>query len=262
MRLDRYLTLTGFAESRTKASEMIRGGIVWVDGQQCTKPSREVETPNVEMRGEPMQYVGRGGQKLAHALDFFDLCVEGKTAVDIGASTGGFTQCLLMHGAARVFAVDAGHGQLHPLLRSDSRVVSMEGINARTLTAAQLGKRCDLAVMDVSFISQVLLYPAVTEVLTENGYLISLIKPQFEVGRQFIGKKGIVRDRRACLDAIKRLIEEARRTGLICRNVTESPIVGGDGNREFLAYFDRGREQPMMPEALAAVVYGEHEKPQ
>lgn len=260
MRLDVYLTAAGFAESRTKAREMILSGIVWADGRQCAKPSQEVDAPTVEIRGESMPYVGRGGLKLAHALDVFGICAEGKTAVDIGASTGGFTQCLLMRGAARVFAVDAGHGQLHPLLRGDRRVVSMEDVNARTLTAQLLGSRCDLAVMDVSFISQTLLYPAITSVLTERGILVSLIKPQFEAGKRNIGKNGIVKDRKVCRDVIETVICEAQNCGMYCRGIADSPITGGDGNREFLAWFDRNGIVTVTADDITALVFGEKPK--
>ena len=250
MRIDSYLTDTGVAESRTKAKEMILSGVIYVDGVCCTKPSQEVEHPQIEVRGETLCYVGRGGLKLEEALRQFSVSVQGMTAVDIGASTGGFTQCLLMQGAKKVYAVDAGHGQLHEKLRRDPRVVSMEGVNARMLTQTMLGESCDIAVMDVSFISQSLLYPTVRTLLRENGLLISLIKPQFEVGKAYIGKNGIVRDRKRCVEAMERLVEEAALSGLYCQKIIASPITGGDGNHEFLGLFACGRE-PIKPMVTA-----------
>ena len=247
MRTDIYLFENGFAESRSKAADMIRSGIVYIDCKQVTKPSYDITGGNVEIKGAVMPYVGRGGLKLEHALDHFGIDVSGLTVADIGASTGGFTDCLLQRGAARVYAIDSGSGQLHAKLRSDSRVISMESFNARNLNVDDIGGRVPLAVMDVSFISQSALYGAVSEILEDNGVFISLIKPQFEVGRQNVGKNGIVKDKKLYQTVTNHLKYQASLHGLNMQAYTESPIKGGDGNTEFLALFVKaangGREQ-------------------
>ncbi len=240
MRLDVYLYQSGLAPSRQKAQELIAQEQVKVDGVTVTKPSYPVSEqapPAVTLQGRILPYVSRGGLKLEAALDAFSVDVQGLTAVDIGASTGGFTDCLLQRGANHVYAVDCGTDQLHPSLRADARVTVLEQCNARTLTQEQLGAQCDLAVMDVSFISQTQLYTAVRGVLKPNGYLVSLIKPQFEAGRAALSKKGVVREektRRAC---VERVCDAARACGLLVQGVVPSPIVGGDGNVEYLALF-------------------------
>ena len=237
MRIDVYLFENGIAESRSKAQDMIKSGAVYIDGKQVTKPSYDITDGSVEIKGDLMPYVGRGGLKLEHALDFFGIDVSGLTAADIGASTGGFTDCLLQRGAAKVYAIDSGSGQLHAKLRTDKRVVSMENFNARVLKSVDIGGRVPLAVMDVSFISQTALYRAVSDILEDNGVLISLIKPQFEVGRQNVGKNGIVKDKKLYQTVINDLRYSASLYGLNMKAYTESPIKGGDGNTEFLALF-------------------------
>jgi 23S rRNA (cytidine1920-2'-O)/16S rRNA (cytidine1409-2'-O)-methyltransferase len=196
----------------------------------------------VELKDGGLKYVGRGGLKMEGAMNAFSLDVRGKTCVDIGASTGGFTDCLLQNGARKVYAVDCGSGQLHPTLLKDERVVNIENFNARNLDEAALGERCDLAVMDVSFISQTLLHKATSDVLNENGIFISLIKPQFEVGRENIGKGGIVKDKKAHKTAIENVIKSARTHGLALVKIAVSPIKGGDGNKEYLALFKKSSE--------------------
>lgn len=245
-RLDVYLAASGFAQSRQKAKNLIEAGEVTVDGRICTKPSfaiDEAQKPHIEVRSDTVHFVGRGGYKLQGALDAFGVDVTGMTVADIGASTGGFTQCLLMHGAKKVFAVDAGKGQLHPSLRADSRVVCMEETNARELQPTDLGERCDLCVMDVSFISQMLLYPAVLRILREDGLFISLVKPQFEAGKQKVGKGGLVRDPKVHIRILTDVVACAAGYGLYCRDLIRSPIDGGDGNREYLALFSRTEVQ-------------------
>ena len=239
MRIDAYPTSAGYVTGREKAKELIAAGGVALNGKTVRKPSETVteqDSVTVDDSLAP-KYVGRGGLKLEAALHAFSLDVTGLTCVDIGASTGGFTDCLLMNGARRVFAVDCGSGQLAPKLLADARVVPMENFNARTLDRSHLGEACDLAVMDVSFISQTLLYGAVTRVLKPQGLLVSLIKPQFEVGRAKLGKHGIVRDEAARLEAMAAVTEAARRSGLVRYGLIGSPIPGGDGNAEYLALF-------------------------
>ncbi len=242
MRADLYLTSRGYVSGREKAKELIEGGNVTLDGKVLKKASDPVneETEHaVEIRN-PFRYVGRGGLKLEAALNAFSLDVEGKTALDIGASTGGFTDCLLQHGAARVFAVDAGEGQLAEKLAADARVISKEHLNARNLSPEDLaGERVDLIVMDVSFISATYLLPRFPELLRESGEAVCLIKPQFEVGKAWIGKGGIVRDPKAHRAAVEQVFAAAEQSELVPVGLIASPITGGDGNREFLAHFCR-----------------------
>lgn len=230
----------GYAKSRTAAAELILGG-VYVDGEKITKPSQEISDAEHEIIvSEPQKYVSRGGLKLEAALDAFGVRPDGMRVVDIGASTGGFTDCLLSRGAKTVYAVDVGHGQLDEKLASDARVNNMEGVNARALTKEMIGGRVPLVVTDVSFISQTLIYGAVCDVLEDGGKFISLIKPQFEAGRENIGKGGVVKDKKAHVKVIKSIIAEAEKQGLGVVSVITSPIAGGDGNTEYLALFEKG----------------------
>ncbi|MBQ8339352.1 MAG: TlyA family RNA methyltransferase [Clostridia bacterium] len=236
MRLDVYLQQNGFAESRERAKRLVANGDVTVDGVVVTKPSYDViGTPEIAVR-EP-KFVGRGGEKLEGALQLFGIDPSGKLTIDIGASTGGFTDCLLQHGAASVVAVDAGFGQLHPKLLSDPRVRNIEKYNARNLSAADVGT-VELAVMDVSFISQTYILPRIADVVSVGGHLISLIKPQFEAGRGALNKQGIVREEKDRIFAISRVLDAAGAAGLYCIGLAPSPIFGGDGNEEFLACFE------------------------
>lgn len=241
-RLDVYLAASGRAASRTLAAKLVEGGYVKVNGRTVLRPAFPVEeTDQVEAAADnPLErYVSRGGLKLERALEEFGVDPAGLVCVDIGASTGGFTDCLLQHGAARVYAVDSGSDQLHPSLRSDPRVCSMERRNARDLSAADLGEKADLAVMDVSFISQSCLYGAVCRVLKPEGVLISLIKPQFEAGPGALNKNGVVTDEAVRRRVTETLSEKAAGHGLVMRRTAPSPIPGGDGNRETLALFER-----------------------
>ena len=242
-RLDQALCDRGLAASRSLAVRLIREGYVSVNGTVAAKPALSVSAPDrITVAENPLtRYVSRGGLKLEEALRAFSLSVKDLVCADIGASTGGFTDCLLRHGAKHVFAVDAGTDQLHPDLKKDPRVTSFENVNARDLDGT-LFPAVDLVVMDVSFISQSLLYPAVTRVLKPGGVFLSLIKPQFEAGRDKIGGGGIVRDekvRRACVNA---LLEKAKENGLSPAGVIPSPITGGDGNVEYLALFTLTKE--------------------
>lgn len=238
MRVDKYLAENHYTESRQKAKELISGGYVLINGKTVIKDSQNVEdTDTIELIGRPHPYVGRGGLKLEAAEREFSLDFEGKTACDIGASTGGFTDVMLRSGAKKVFAVDCGRGQLHPDIAGDARVVNLEGTNARELNADMLGTHCDIAVADLSFISQTLVYDAVCDILKEGGEFVSLIKPQFEAGREKIGKGGIVKDARVHLSVIEKITCAAAAHHLCCDGVIISPIKGGDGNTEYLAHF-------------------------
>lgn len=239
MRADVFLTEGGYVSSRQRARTLIERGLVTVDGVCIKKPSQPIsDGEHTVLVSDDLPYVGRGGLKLEAALDAFSLSVEGLFALDIGASTGGFTDCLLQRGAASVCAVDSGAGQLADKLASNPRVVSLEHTNARDLTLDQIGgEAVDLIVMDVSFISATYILPRFKALLKKNGRAICLIKPQFEVGRTLLGKGGIVRDPEAHRYAVERVFETARTVGLTPVGLIASPIEGGDGNREFLACF-------------------------
>ena len=240
MRLDALLHERCGFESREKAKKAILDGRILVNGERIEKPSAPVEdSAHIEViPTETTEYVSRGGIKLAAALEAFGIGVKGFRAIDIGASTGGFTDCLLRRGASRVYAVDVGHGQLHKSLADDARVVNRENVNARYLTADAVdGEKVDIAVSDLSFISQKLVLPAVLNVLKDDGLYICLVKPQFEVGRSKIGKNGIVKDAKAREQAVEDVIAFAETLGFSCRGRMKSPITGGSGNTEYLAVF-------------------------
>ena len=243
MRADVYLSQNGYCESRSKAAASINACLLFVNGKCVTKCSFDItEGDTVELRGEAIPFVGRGGLKLKGAIDAFALDVTGAVCADIGASTGGFTDCLLQNGAKKVYAIENGSGQLHPSLVNDERVVNIENFNARDLNENSLGEKCDVAVMDVSFISQTLLHGGVASILKDNGIFVSLIKPQFEVGKRFICRGGIVKDRTAHIGAIEATVTSAKAYGLLLKNIAPSPIEGGDGNREYLAQFIKNGE--------------------
>jgi 23S rRNA (cytidine1920-2'-O)/16S rRNA (cytidine1409-2'-O)-methyltransferase len=235
IRLDVMLTERGLAESREKAQALVLAGEVLVNGVKAQKPGQSVAPgATLEVLSRP-PYVGRGGLKLAAALDRFSIDATGRICLDIGASTGGFTDCLLQHGAARVHAVDVGAGQIDWKLRSDARVILHERLNARYLRREDIGEPIDLAVCDVSFISVSLILPAVAPLLQPAGEMVILIKPQFEVGREQVGKGGIVRDPELHRAACER-IEGAVRQMNYRTDIMESPILGAEGNKEFLLY--------------------------
>lgn len=239
MRLDKYMMQKGLAVSRAKAQEMLKNGAVTVDGVPVTKPSFEVtEAMCVAVEANPLQkYVGRGGLKLEAALDTFALSPEGQVAIDVGASSGGFTDCLLQRGASFVYAVDSGTGQLHPSLLADARVRSMENCNARALAPHMLDTPPTFAVMDVSFISQTLILPALRTCMPQGGILVSLVKPQFELGRSALGKGGIVKNDKLAATALDKVVSFASTLGFSLIGHIPSPVRGGDGNLEFLAAF-------------------------
>ncbi len=242
-RLDQYLLEKGYCRSRSLGAKLIRAGYVFVNGRECDKPSEKVSLEDVvEIRENPLtRYVSRGGLKLEAALAEFEISPKGLLCVDIGASTGGFTDCLLQHGARKIYAVDSGTDQLHASLRENDCVVSLENVNARFLDESMVPV-CPLVVMDVSFISQAKLYPAVSKVLKDEGVFISLVKPQFEVGRENIGSGGIVKNEKAKLDCIEALKKEGERYGLYLQKTMPSPITGGDGNTEYLALFEKKKK--------------------
>jgi 23S rRNA (cytidine1920-2'-O)/16S rRNA (cytidine1409-2'-O)-methyltransferase len=234
-RLDRLLVERGLAESREKAQAHIMAGDVLVNGQKAVKPGHAIDAASrIELAGKP-PYVSRGGGKLAAALDHFAIDVAGWVCLDVGSSTGGFTDCLLQRGAARVHAVDVGAGQLDWRLRNDRRVIVHEGINARHLRFEQIGEPSALATFDVSFISVTLILPAVVPILRSDGRMVILVKPQFEVGKGQVGKGGIVRRPELHDTACARVADAVNALGFET-SIMESPLLGAEGNKEFLLY--------------------------
>ena len=234
-RLDRLLVERGLAPTREKAQALIMAGDVLVDGHRAEKSGQAVDdSSRIEVLAQP-PFVSRGGVKLDAALKHFNVRVAGRICLDVGASTGGFTDCLLQHGAARVHAVDVGSGQLDWKIRNDARVVVHEKLNARYLCSEDLGEPVDLAVCDVSFISVTLILPAVVPLLQSGGEMVILVKPQFEAGKGQVGKGGIVREPELQQAACRRVEGAARQYGFETE-IMESPILGAEGNREFLLY--------------------------
>src|SRR5437764_3362511 len=242
-RIDKLLVDRELADSRTKAQALVMAGAVLVD-EQLVRKSSEVFSPQAQIRIKEeatSRYVGRGGIKLAAALRHFEIDVSGSVCLDVGASTGGFTDCLLQHGARRVVAVDVGHNQIDWRLRTDTRVEVREGVNARHLKTEDFGEAFDIITVDVSFISATKVLPALVPLLKDGGRLVVLIKPQFEVGKGEVGKGGVVRDPAQHARVVEEVNAAARSLGLLSRGVTESPITGADGNREFLALYEKGQ---------------------
>jgi 23S rRNA (cytidine1920-2'-O)/16S rRNA (cytidine1409-2'-O)-methyltransferase len=238
-RLDKLLVQRGLCESRARAQAAIEAGSVRVDGALVDKPASMIaEDAALELAGE-QRYVSRGGLKLEGALVDLALSVRDLCVADIGASTGGFSDCVLAHGARRVYAIDVGHGQLHPRLRSDARVLSMEGVNARELSASSLPERVDLVLVDASFISLLKLLPALITLLTDAGALLLLVKPQFEVGPEHIGKRGVVRDDAQRQRAVDDVAEAARALGFPRSAQVDSRLPGPEGNREIFLLLQR-----------------------
>lgn len=258
-RLDVLLTERGFAENRTRAQAVIMSGQVYVNGQKADKPGVAYEeTVALEVRGETCPYVSRGGYKLEKALDTFGIDPKGYVCSDSGASTGGFTDCLLQRGAKKVFAIDVGYGQLDYRLRADPRVVVMERTNIRYVTPEQIGEQLDLSVVDVSFISLKLVLPVIDRLLKETGQVVCLIKPQFEAGREKVGKKGVVREKDTHLEVLRDFLTMAQALGFTVLGLTYSPVKGPEGNIEFLAHLSKLPGERNCPEP-AQVVEDAHE---
>lgn len=237
-RLDILLVRGGFFASREKAKTTIMAGQVYVNGQKEDKAGMKFDVDSVlEVRGKTLPYVSRGGLKLEKAVKSFGLNLEGLVCMDVGASTGGFTDCMLQNGAIRVYAVDVGHGQLAWKLREDDRVICMERFNARQLSPEDLPEQVSFSSIDVSFISLKLILEPVMSVLKEGGRIVSLIKPQFEAGREKVGKKGVVRDPKVHEEVITEVISYAAKIGLTPEELTFSPVTGPEGNIEYLACF-------------------------
>ena len=257
-RLDVAVTALGLAESRERARADIMSGLVYVNGQKATKPGMPVaEDAKIELRGTACPYVSRGGFKLEKALRVFPVSAEGKLCIDCGASTGGFTDVLLKNGAAKVYAVDVGYGQLAWSLRQDGRVAVMERTNARNLTPDMFPECMDMAVMDLSFISVRLIIPAVVPLLKENGDIICLIKPQFEAGKADVGKKGVVRDAAVHERVLREFMDFVPSAGCTLLGLDFSPIRGPEGNIEYLAWLKKGAHDASQLSA-ADVVAASH----
>lgn len=240
-RLDVLLVERGLQETRQKAQATIMSGLVYVDGRKVDKAGTAVpDDARLEVRGSALRYVSRGGLKLEKAISAFRLCLDGALCADIGASTGGFTDCMLQNGAAKVYAVDVGYGQLDWKLRNDARVVCMERTNARYLDREQIPDELDFASVDVSFISLRLILPAVHKLLKAGGHVACLIKPQFEAGREKVGKKGVVRDPAVHLEVLEQFLQNAKESGFTVLDITYSPIRGPEGNIEYLGYLESG----------------------
>lgn len=252
-RLDILVTERGLAESREKAKTLIMAGQVYVDGQKADKPGDTFsEDAAVEVRGKGLPYVSRGGLKLEKAMREFGLQLQGCTCMDIGASTGGFTDCMLQNGAQRVYSVDVGYGQLAWSLRTDPRVVNLERTNARYLTREQVPEEIDFFSVDVSFISLTLILPAVRPLLAEHGQAMCLIKPQFEAGREKVGKKGVVRDKAVHEEVIEKICSFALENGFSVLGLTFSPVKGPEGNIEYLIYLERSEAPSQGEQVLSA----------
>lgn len=269
-RIDVLMTERGLAESREKAKAIIMSGIVYVNGQKEDKAGTTFPddlTTRIEVRGASLRYVSRGGLKLEKAMKEFPIDLQGKICMDIGASTGGFTDCMLQNGAKKVFAVDVGHGQLAWKLRNDERVVCMEKMNIRYIAPEDIGgEKLDFASVDVSFISLSKVLPPVWPLLKEGAEMVCLIKPQFEAGRGEVGKKGVVRDRKVHEEVILRTADFVKETGFVIRGLTYSPIRGPEGNIEYLIWIRRpdGKETDggieVTGERVAELVAESHEK--
>ena len=260
-RLDVLLVKKNLVQSRERAKTTIMAGLVLVDGQKIDKAGTMVK-PEAEIRllGNDLPYVSRGGLKLEKAIHEFGVSLQGKTAADIGASTGGFTDCMLQNGAVKVFAIDVGYGQLAWSLRTDERVVNMERTNVRNVTPEQLGQLVDLASIDVAFISLEKVLPAVKAMLQPTGEIVALIKPQFEAGREKVGKKGVVRDAKVHEEVIFRIVSLVRQLGLVPKALTFSPVKGPEGNIEYLIWLskDAAAADGITDEIVVSAVQAAH----
>lgn len=252
VRLDAFLVSKGLVQSRERAKALIMAGQVYIDNQKCDKAGLMIDDEKTvaEIRGEQLKYVSRGGLKLEKAMQQFPITLDGKVTMDIGASTGGFTDCMLQNGAKKVFAVDVGYGQFAWKLRQDERVVNMERTNIRYVTTEQIGEKIDFASIDVSFISLKLVLPVAKELTGDSGEIVALIKPQFEAGREQVGKKGVVRDINVHYEVIKNVINFAREIGLYPAGLSYSPIKGPEGNIEYLAYLKKSECEDVVNDEL------------
>lgn len=262
IRLDVYLTEKGLTASRERAKALIMAGQVYIKNQKCDKAGTMLDEneADVEIRGEQLKYVSRGGLKLEKAMEQFPIDLNNKVTMDIGASTGGFTDCMLQNGAKKVFAVDVGYGQFAWKLRQDPRVVNMERTNIRYVTPEDIGEEIDFASIDVSFISLKLVLPTAYNLLSPDGEIVALIKPQFEAGRGQVGKKGVVRDKNIHFEVIRSVLNFATENGFSVLGLSYSPIKGPEGNIEYLAFIKKSDEiNNLTDDEIQAVVNLSHE---
>ena len=253
-RLDCALVARGFAESREKAKAIIMSGIVYVNNQKCDKAGDTVKSDdNIEVRGETLKYVSRGGLKLEKAIKSFDIVLDNCICADIGASTGGFTDCMLQNGAKKVYSIDVGYGQLAWKLRTDERVVNLERTNFRYVTHEQIPDELDFASVDVSFISLSLIIPVMRTLLRNGGRAVCLIKPQFEAGKENVGKKGVVRDKAVHIAVIEKIINIINENKFSLLGLDFSPIKGPEGNIEYLCYIEKN-DNPIINDYIASDV--------
>jgi 23S rRNA (cytidine1920-2'-O)/16S rRNA (cytidine1409-2'-O)-methyltransferase len=258
-RLDVLLVSKGLAESREKAKSIIMSGIVYVDNVKEDKAGSTFDTTaNIEVRGNTLKYVSRGGLKLEKAMNNFGVTLQDKVAMDVGASTGGFTDCMLQNGAVKVYSVDVGHGQLAWKLRNDERVVCMEKTNIRYVTPEDIQDKIEFASIDVSFISLMKVLPPVKELMTDDGEVVCLIKPQFEAGREKVGKKGVVRDQKVHVEVVDMIVSFARNMGFVTLDLSYSPIKGPEGNIEYLLYITKDTSREGKEFDIKAIVEESH----
>lgn len=258
-RLDVMMVNRGLAESREKAKAIIMSGIVYVDNIKEDKAGSTFdEKAQIEVRGNTLKYVSRGGLKLEKAMDCFGVRLADKVAMDVGSSTGGFTDCMLQNGAVKVYSVDVGHGQLAWKLRNDERVVCMEKTNIRYVTPDAIEDRIEFASIDVSFISLTKVLPPVKELLTDDGEIVCLIKPQFEAGREKVGKKGVVRDQKVHVEVVEMIVDFARQIGFKTLDLSYSPIKGPEGNIEYLLYITKDQTKENKEFDIKAMVEESH----
>ena len=258
-RLDVMMVNRGLAESREKAKAIIMSGIVYVDNIKEDKAGSTFdEKAQIEVRGNTLKYVSRGGLKLEKAMDCFGVSLAGKVAMDVGSSTGGFTDCMLQNGAVKVYSVDVGHGQLAWKLRNDERVVCMEKTNIRYVTPDDIEDRIEFASIDVSFISLTKVLPPVKELLTDDGEIVCLIKPQFEAGREKVGRKGVVRDQKVHVEVVEMIVDFARQIGFKTLDSSYSPIKGPEGNIEYLLYITKDQTKENKEFDIKAMVEESH----
>ena len=258
-RLDTLLVRQGYYESREKAKRAIMADIVFVNGQKSDKAGNMIDTEaEIFVKENICPYVSRGGLKLEKSMKYFDLDLTGDVCMDIGASTGGFTDCMLQNGAVKVYAVDVGYGQLDWKLRTDERVVNMEKCNVRYLDPETIAEPIDFISIDVSFISLKLIFPVATQLLADDGHIVCLVKPQFEAGREQVGKKGIVRDRKVHEEVIENVIRYAADNGLYPHGLTFSPVTGAKGNIEYLLYLSKNEDMSYNDAIIKATVEYSH----
>lgn len=258
-RLDVLLVEQGLADSREKAKAIIMSGIVYVDNNKEDKAGTTFEeTARIEVRGNTLKYVSRGGLKLEKAMNNFGVTLDGKVCMDVGASTGGFTDCMLQNGAVKVYSVDVGHGQLAWKLRNDERVVCMEKTNIRYVAPDDISDVIEFASIDVSFISLTKVLPAVRELMTPDGEIVCLIKPQFEAGREKVGKKGVVRELSTHIEVVQMIVEYARANGFRTLHLSYSPIKGPEGNIEYLLHITKDESRENEEFDIKALVEESH----